>query len=184
LVSHAEGYIQKLRKAFNKAEKQWLESRNEEQRKARRETYIYTWRPEGCITKQCMRTAKREHEEKESDRLEATLRDPKKWWRLLSKKKVTSKKVAQVDMSRVIDGEGKIREGGGARKVWKAHFEQLLNEGAADVGGQRETVVDDDIRNEQLDNEITAEEEHSSSNGEDKEESSTRERWPDSRDGG
>ena len=54
-------------------------------------------------------------------------------------------------MSRVIDGEGKIREGGGARKVWKAHFEQLLNEGAADVRGQRETVVDDDIRNEQLD---------------------------------
>ena len=59
-----------------------------------------------------------------------------------SKKKVTSKKVAQVDMSRVIDGEGKIREGkiregDGARKVWKAHFEQLLNEGAADVGGQR-----------------------------------------------
>ena len=61
-------------------------------------------------------------------------------------------------MSRVIDGEGKIREGDGARKVWKAHFEQLLNEGAADVGGQRETVVNDDIRNEQLDNEITAEE--------------------------
>ena len=61
-------------------------------------------------------------------------------------------------MSRVIDGEGKIREGDGARKVWKAHFEQLLNEGAAEFGGQRETVVDDDIRNEQLDNEITAEE--------------------------
>ena len=61
-------------------------------------------------------------------------------------------------MSRVIDGEGKIREGDGARKVWKAHFEQLLNEGAGDVGGQRETVVDDDIRNEQLDNEITDEE--------------------------
>ena len=78
-----------------------------------------------------MRRAKREHEEKESDR-----RDPKKWWWLLSKKKVTSKKAAQVDMSRSIDGEGKIREGGGARKVWKAHFEQLLNEGAADVGGQ------------------------------------------------
>ena len=61
-------------------------------------------------------------------------------------------------MSRVIDGEGKIRERDGARKVWKAHFEQLLNEGAADVGGQRETVVNDDIRNEQLDNEITDEE--------------------------
>ena len=105
-----------------------------------------------------MRRAKREHEGKESDRLEATLQDPKKWWRLLSKKKVTSKKVAQVDLSMVIDGEGKIREGDGARKVWKAHFEQLLNEGAGDVGGQRETVVDDDIRNEQLDNEITDEE--------------------------
>ena len=39
-------------------------------------------------------------------------------------------------MSRVIGGEGKIREGDGARKVWKAHFEQLLNEGAADVGGR------------------------------------------------
>ena len=88
-----------------------------------------------------MRRAKREHEEKESDRLEATLQDPKKWWQLLSKKKVTSKKVAQVDLSRVIDGERKIREGDGARKVWKAHFEQLLNEGAGDVGGQRETVV-------------------------------------------
>ena len=33
-----------------------------------------------------------------------------------------------------------------------------MKAGAADVGGQRETVVDDDIRNEQLDNEITAEE--------------------------
>ena len=81
-----------------------------------------------------MRRAKREHEEKESDRLEAMLRDPKKWWRLLRRKKVTSKK-AQVDMSRVIDGEGKIREGDGARRVWKTHFEQLLNEGTAEVGG-------------------------------------------------
>ena len=72
-------------------------------------------------------------------------------------KKSTSKKV-QVDMSRVIDGEGKIREGDGGRRIWKAHFEQLLNEGTAEVGGQRETVVDDDIGNEQLDNEITAEE--------------------------
>lgn len=41
----------------------------------------------------------------------------------LRKEKVTSKKVAQIDMSRVIDGEGKIREGDWARKVWKAHFD-------------------------------------------------------------
>ena len=33
-----------------------------------------------------------------------------------------------------------------------------MKAGAADVGGQRETVVNDDIRNEQLDNEITGEE--------------------------
>ena len=145
--------LQKLRKAFNKVEKQWLESRNEEQRKARRETYLEIRRS----YKKAVRRAKREHEEKESDRLEATLQDPKKWWWFLIKKKVTRKKVEQVDLSRVIHGEGKIREGDGARKVWNAHFEQLLNEGAGDVGGQRETVVDDD-RNEQLDNEITAKE--------------------------
>ena len=97
--------LQKLRKAFNKADKQWLESRNEEQRKARRETYLKIRRSYNKAVRRA-----REHEEKESDKLEATLRDPMKWWRLLSKKTVTSKKVAQVDMSRVIDGEGKIRE--------------------------------------------------------------------------
>ena len=102
-----------MRKAFNKAEKQWLECRNEEQRKARRETYLKIRRSHN----KAVRRAKREHEEKDSDRLEATLRDPKKWWWLLSKKKVTSKKVAQVDMSKVIDREGKIREGDGGRKV-------------------------------------------------------------------
>ena len=61
--------------AFNKAEKQRLESRNEEQRKARRETYLGIRRSYN----KAVRRAKREHEEKESDRLEATLRDPKKW---------------------------------------------------------------------------------------------------------
>ena len=39
-------------------------------------------------------------------------------------------------MSRVIDGEGKIREGDGARRVWKAHFEQLLNEGQQMLGAR------------------------------------------------
>ena len=66
--------LQKLRKAFDKAEKQWLESRNEEQMKARRETYLEIRRSYN----KAVRRAKREHEEKESDRLEATLRDPKK----------------------------------------------------------------------------------------------------------
>ena len=55
--------------AFNKAEKQWLESRNEEQRKTRRETYLEIRR----LYNKAVRRVKREHEEKESDRLEATL---------------------------------------------------------------------------------------------------------------
>ena len=80
--------LQKLRKTFDKAVKQWLESRNEEQKKARRETYLEIRRSYN----KAVRRAKREHEEKESDRLEATLRDPKKWWRLLSKKRLPARK--------------------------------------------------------------------------------------------
>ena len=67
------------------------------------------------------------YEEQSRMELEKVVNNPKKWWRLVKKIKLADRRGGKADATKVYDKDRNLKTGSEALKVWKQHFEEVLN---------------------------------------------------------
>ena len=118
--------IEKLRKAFHGAEREWLKCGDKEAKREKRESM---WRREGLTYKKAVGRATKNAEESRRNELESLIRKPRRWWSVVRKLGLTDGRKKRSDTGKVYDEVGVMRQGKEAVEMWRRHFERVLNEG-------------------------------------------------------
>ena len=147
--------IAKLRKAFHRAEREWLECNGSDAKRGKRRDYVEKRRE----YKKAVSRAKRSFDESRRNELDRVIRNPKKWWRMARKLGLTNGKKKRSDIGKVYDELGVVRQGKEAVGVWKRYFQNVLNEGGrsevqGDEGGEEvnggNELLNEDVTREEV----------------------------------
>ena len=114
--------VRQLWREFHRAESEWLRCVDQVKRRGTRLKYV-----KRRVYKRAVLKAKALFEERSCGELEKVVNNPKKWWKLVQKMKMVNKRGDKVDVTKVYDKDRYLRTGSEAVKLWKKHFEEVLN---------------------------------------------------------